>query len=525
VNFIEDEFPPKQGWFALGEPGLSLSSLVARSIEQSMAPGKKTIAPPDGSRVGERWLPILYMLGNLVEGIERCAILSINPTSHELSFEAVANLSQEFISALAYNGEGQRLMAAAEEAKPYLTVYLPGNRQFMSLWKLAHKEGIKTLWLVPWRYDNGSVFGAFLFALGEDSLPSKEAQATVMLMSAFMSMLFRQDGIRWENGKHRAALDGSGEIKMSTEDNRTTTTRRVARGVFPSLQVQATKGSYRRYPFSFSDRNEPIDTVAPMQKDRHGIPVLYDYSTHEPRKGSQPDAVSVLSHELLSPLTLIKGYTSTLLQMSEVITEEQRGRYLRGIESATNRLIQLLENLRDITGLEGSNTLNAESTCFPHFLRKIVAEIQNQTTKHVIKIHSTGRLPSVKVDRLKIGQVVTNLLSNAMKYSQQGGNIDVDIALVRNEHELKEVFGEVPTPRLPCLIVSVSDSGIGIPNGELERIFRKFYRVNNRLTRSTPGAGLGLYICKTIVHAHGGRIWARSTPNRGSTFSFSLPLD
>ena len=76
----------------------------------------------------------------------------------------------------------------------------------------------------------------------------------------------------------------------------------------------------------------------------------------------------------------------------------------------------------------------------------------------------------------------------------------------------------------PCLIVTISDSGIGIPESELERIFERFYRVNNRLTRATSGAGLGLHICKIIVEAHGGHIWAKSKARGGSTFSFSIPV-
>ena len=85
--------------------------------------------------------------------------------------------------------------------------------------------------------------------------------------------------------------------------------------------------------------------------------------------------------------------------------------------------------------------------------------------------------------------------------------------------------GETPSISLPCLIVAVRDSGVGIPEDELEQIFEKFYRVDNRLTHATSGAGLGLHICKLIVEAHGGHIWAKSNVGEGSTFSFSLPTN
>jgi two-component system sensor histidine kinase VicK len=239
---------------------------------------------------------------------------------------------------------------------------------------------------------------------------------------------------------------------------------------------------------------------------------------------TEPDVVSVLSHELLSPLTLIKGYSATLLQLSEVITREQREHYCRGIESATNRLIRLLESLRDISHLEGSNPrLLTGRTLLADLLREVASDVQNQTTKHIIKLRMPHALPSLNIDRQKILQVMTNLLGNAVKYSPQGGDIEVTARHVQSEEKLREILGEVLPLRTPCVLISVSDPGIGIPEGDLLRIFDKFYRVDNRLTRVTPGAGLGLYICQMIVAAHGGHIWAKSTLGKGSTLFLSLP--
>ena len=265
--------------------------------------------------------------------------------------------------------------------------------------------------------------------------------------------------------------------------------------------------------------------VPRMYEDKHGLPVTYDATARELRKQVESDAISMLWHELLSPLTLIKGYTATLLQLNNVITEEQKEQYLQGIESASNRIIRVLENLRDITRLEETDTITTQPISLLDLLRQIASEMQDQTTKHIIKILPSARLPRVKADPEKIEQVINNLLVNAVKYSPQGGDIEAEIRLVRNEQELKRMFGDTPPVKLPCLIVSVADNGIGIPEAELDRIFEKFYRVNNKLTRVTPGAGLGLYICKMIVEAHGGHIWARNRLQGGSIFSFSLPLD
>ena len=262
-----------------------------------------------------------------------------------------------------------------------------------------------------------------------------------------------------------------------------------------------------------------------MYKGKHGIPVMFDAATYKQREQVESDAISVLSHELLSPLTLIKGYTATLLQLSHAITEEQKEQYLHGIESASNRLIRLLENLRDITRLEESNVITAYPIHLYDLLRTTVSEMQSQTTKNIIKSRPAARLPRVRVDPEKITQVLNNLLVNAIKYSPRGGEIKAEVRMVQSEQELRRMFGDTPPVRLPCLIVSVADTGIGIPEAELDQIFERFYRVDNKLTRAIPGAGLGLHICKSIVGAHGGHIWARNRPQEGSIFSFSLPLD
>jgi signal transduction histidine kinase len=267
---------------------------------------------------------------------------------------------------------------------------------------------------------------------------------------------------------------------------------------------------------------EPWNSVAKLPAEAGSGAYSVDL---ERAKQVEPDVISVLSHELLSPITLIKGYTATLLRLSDKITEEQKRQYIRSIESAANRLAQLLDNFRDISRFEaGAFHLLIQSTSLPELLRKTVSEIQSQTTKHIIRLRVVRPLPRLNIDRQNIELVVTNLLVNAIKYSPQGGDIEV---MARQSHgkEREEGFGIEFPAESTYVIVSVTDPGIGIPGTELERIFEKFYRLDNRLTRATPGAGLGLYICKAIIEAHGGQIWATSCPDMGSTFSFALPAE
>jgi signal transduction histidine kinase len=263
---------------------------------------------------------------------------------------------------------------------------------------------------------------------------------------------------------------------------------------------------------------------APHER-QYKVVVMRRVASARPRRRIESDVVSAASHELLSPLNLIRGYTSTLLEFGESLSPEQKERYLRGIEATTSKAVQTVKNFLDVTRLEAKGLdLGIEPTFLPELLRKAVTEMQHQTTTHVIKLRQPRTLPTAHIDRSRIEQVVANLLANAVKYSPQGNNIEVTVILARRGEDLAAIVGEGPGVETPCLIVSVKDRGMGIPADELDRVFDKFHRVDSRLTKVTSGIGLGLYICRVIIEAHGGRIWASSQLGKGSTFSFSLPL-
>jgi signal transduction histidine kinase len=308
------------------------------------------------------------------------------------------------------------------------------------------------------------------------------------------------------------------EVSQLTR-HRTSTEREIK----DASQVYQEDGSVKIFPNS-TGVNKSLTEV---YEDRNGLPVMYDVIPREriDQAKTETNTISVLWHELITPLTVIKGYAATLLQLNSVITEEQKEQYLKGIDSASNRVIRLLENLRDITKLEETNAITMQRIPILDLLRQVASEMQNQTTKHIIKLLPCARLPLVKADPEKIDMVINNLLVNAIKYSPQGGDIEVGVRVVSDTEELRKIYGDTPQVRLPCLIISIADTGVGIPEGELDQIFSKFYRVKNKLTRTTPGAGLGLYICKIIVEAHNGRIWARNKLQTGSVFHFSLPLE
>lgn len=465
--------------------GLNSGEVARQDEGQVLSPGRT--GDTSSHQIGQSILEA-PVLGHLIPGAESCVVFFYDPVQRRLYPRAAVNLSSGFVDALADKEQGERLIArAVEQSDPYLLVRLPGNNQFKSIRTQARREGIHTLWLIPWYRRDGGLSGVFIFASKQAFSPGKQAFAAAALLTELMSV--------------EQATQGQGPV-------------RVDEGPDEGIP----------YPFTIIGKDTEGD-ASRTQKDEHGIPVIYNDVVQKRAKRTEPDAVSVLSHELLSPLTLIKGYAATLLQLAEVITEEQGKQYLQGIQAATDRVIRLLENLRDISRFEiAAPSLLLQPTPLPELLRKAVFEIQSQTAEHVLKLRLSDPLPLVNVDRQKTEQVLTNLLTNAVKYSPQGGDIEVMAWLANGEREVQGELEKVPPLRYPCLIVTVSDSGIGIPEPEQERIFERFYRVDNRFTRATSGAGLGLHICKIIVEAHGGRIWASNRVREGSVFSFSIPV-
>ncbi len=512
-----------------------------------------------GDPSAEELAQAAFLLRYVIPGIDKCFLLLFNPMEQLLLPEAAAHFSPEFVSALIQAERRTRLLtAAAEQANQSLVIDLPSTRRFGPLWRLARGEGIESLWLIPLRDRDGSLLGSIVFASCQAFSPTSHALALATLLADWMAVALEKAETRRDSERFKAAFDSAGDAMMIVDGDRRIVAFNHASEKLTGWQGEQAVGQHcweiylcgngstagqRGYPCPMAGKQEctftsregkevavsmshaPLSSP-PYHEEGHQIVIVRHIPLQKQRRGTKPDVIAAVSHELLSPLTLIKGYAATLLQLGETITEEQRRQYFRGIESATSRLTRLAENLVNVSRLEaGHLDLAVEPTSLPGLLRKSVTEVQGQTTQHVVKLFLPRSLPLVYVDRQKIEQVIMNLLVNAVKYSPHGGDIEVSVKQVRDEEELVAIWGEASWVKPPCLIVAVRDSGVGIPEDELERVFEKYYRVDNRLIRATSGAGLGLYICKVIVEAHGGHIWARSKVGEGSTFSFSLPTD
>ena len=222
----------------------------------------------------------------------------------------------------------------------------------------------------------------------------------------------------------------------------------------------------------------------------------------------QADFVGTVSHELRTPLTPLKGFLATLIAGTGEDDPAARQEYYRIMQHQTDRLERLITDLLEIARIEGGRLpLDDRSIDVTGVVQGQIADFTRYRPEREIRLRAPRAPVFATCDPFRVGQVVSNLMSNALKYSDPGAPVEVTVTPAGH--------GQV--------IVSVRDEGEGIPLAEQDRVFERFHRVEGHLTRRTGGTGLGLYIAKKLVEAMRGRIWVVSNPGDGSTFSFSLP--
>jgi signal transduction histidine kinase len=220
------------------------------------------------------------------------------------------------------------------------------------------------------------------------------------------------------------------------------------------------------------------------------------------------ELISTLAHEMRTPLTSIKGFSTALLMEEANFSVETQREFLQIIDEECDILQNLIHDLLESSIIDaGLLRIEPQPVRLPRLAQGVVHDIAHQTEKHRLLLDFPPDLPLVDADPQRVAQVLRNLLDNAVKYSPDGGLI-----VVRGEVREDEV------------VISVADQGVGIAPEDLNRLFEKFFRVKSGLGRHVVGSGLGLPICRTIVESHGGRIWAESKVGQGTTLYFTLPL-
>jgi PAS domain S-box-containing protein len=240
-----------------------------------------------------------------------------------------------------------------------------------------------------------------------------------------------------------------------------------------------------------------------------GILNIRDLTRERQQEEQRSTFTSVISHELKTPISIIKGYASTLARKDAQFDTQVLQSRLLAIEEEADRLDKLVGNLLYASRIQ-ANGLQMEITSLDleHLIESVLRRLKAKAPDVSISLSIPEHLPIVMADRDRIEEVLQNLLDNAIKYSPRHPEISIFCFSTGEE-----------------AIVSVKDSGMGISVREQEQVFERFQRVGDSHSRSTPGAGLGLYIARAIIEAHGGRIWVESTWREGSTFSFSLPRE
>ena len=220
------------------------------------------------------------------------------------------------------------------------------------------------------------------------------------------------------------------------------------------------------------------------------------------------DFLGIASHELKTPVTSIKAYAQVLGAMLTKEGETKKADMVLRMDAQVNRLTNLIGDLLDVTKINsGRLQFNKTWFDFNQAVKETIEDLQHTTNKHILveDFSYTGKIYS---DKDRISQVITNLITNAIKYSPHSEQIIISTKLENNE-----------------VVVCVQDFGIGIPDDKADKVFEQFYRVSGNKQHTFPGLGLGLYISSEIVKREGGRMWVNSVEGKGSTFCFALPAD
>lgn len=235
--------------------------------------------------------------------------------------------------------------------------------------------------------------------------------------------------------------------------------------------------------------------------------------------------VSVLAHELRNPMSSLMGFGQQLQRQWDSVSDEQREKILNYITSEIARLSRLVSDVLDVGRMEsGALAYSFEPVAIEEEIENVLAQYPSLQESHQVEAQVAPELPPVRADRDRLRQALLNLLTNATRYSPEGSRVVVSATMADGLPATATAGsddGQAPDAAR-AVVISVTDEGIGIAQPDQDRLFSKFPRIS-KPDWVPKGTGLGLFITKAIVDAHGGRIWCMSAPDEGSTFSFTLP--
>lgn len=252
-------------------------------------------------------------------------------------------------------------------------------------------------------------------------------------------------------------------------------------------------------------------TEGTAQTNLSCILILHDLSKEEELEQMKLDFVSMASHELKTPLTSIIGYLSVFIDESKNKFPKEDLDLLDKAFISSKQLQTLIQNLLNVNKIEREQlSVSVEPVDYAAILFKVIEDLKSQANQKNIVLTltpSSQALPKVMADSIRLNEVVTNLLSNAINYTNAGGKVEIATSISPTE-----------------VTTVISDTGVGIPQEAIPHLFNKFFRVSNALQKASKGTGLGLYIAKSIIEKLRGKIWVQSEVGKGSKFYFTLPI-
>lgn len=296
----------------------------------------------------------------------------------------------------------------------------------------------------------------------------------------------------------------------------------LVKSAIESGEVQSTTLQPPRSPQTLRITCYPL----PAHDDYSAIVLLRDITHLAQLERARREMVANVSHELRTPLASIKLLVETL---QGAPPPDVARRMLGNIDDELDSMTHLVDELRELSQIEsGRMVMTLQPSNISTMVERAIERLRPQAERRQLQLNSEVEqpLPPALLDEERIGQVLLNLLNNAIKFTPADGSITIHVRAVHitGQHMTTRIGRELRQTGLEqAVLVTVADTGIGIPETEVDRVFERFYKVDRARTRNSGGTGLGLAIAKHLVERHGGRIWVESEEGRGSIFSLLLP--
>jgi PAS domain S-box-containing protein len=477
------------------------------------------------------------------------AIYAVDKKTGAIDLTYQQGLSPEFVGATSHYEAGSSYARLAGGGKPVYTRFAEID---LTVKEPRHPEGLMAAAIVPINYEGEVIACINVYSHTRDTIPPLGRDCLETIASQVGSTIARiaiEDALRQSQELLRNIYESSPlgiyimqdeklqytnpQFQKITGFGKSELLQREWLGLVAAEDIDAVRSSIiftlqeaSPYPCEYRVLNKSgqikwvMQTVSPIHYEGREAIVgsLMDITErkylerkvieYEELSKMKSDLLATVSHELRTPLATIKGYSTMILDYFSKLTSEETKEYLRSIDSSTDRLAKLVDNLLETSRLEaGLLHLEKAPVGISQFIQRVATEASVRDSQRHIFTARRKKLPRANIDAKRIRQVLDNLIDNATKYSPPG--TEIEIAAEQSGQEL---------------IIAVTDHGPGIPAEELTNIFDRMYRIEQRVYSGADGMGLGLYICQRLVKAHGGKIWAESTVGKGSTIRFTLPL-